>query len=96
MIHGVGAETPTQVLIFVTAAGVGGKASGLVLLVAFIAGLLSSNSAVAFAATFGFLGSARNFRLYVVVSCVTALFSLVIGTTFLLGNAALLPAMLSG
>jgi hypothetical protein len=96
MIHGIGAETPTQVLIFVTAAGAGGKASGFVLLVAFLAGLVSSNTAVALAGTFGFLGAARNFRLYVAVSCITALFSLVIGSIFLLGNAALLPAMLGG
>ena len=39
---------------------------------------------------FGFLGAARNFRLYVAVSCITALFSLVIGGRFLFGNAALL------
>jgi hypothetical protein len=96
MIHGVGAETPTQVLIFVTAAGAGGKASGFLLLVAFLVGLLSSNSAVAFAGAFGFLGAARNFSLYVVVSCITALFSLVIGSIFLFGSAALLPAMLGG
>ena len=96
MIHGIGAETPTQVLIFVTAAGAGGKMSGLVLLAAFLVGLLSANSAVALAGTFGFLGATRNFRLYVAVSCITALFSLVIGTIFLFGSAALLPAMLGG
>ena len=96
LIHGIGAETPTQVLIFVTAAGAGGKMSGLVLLVAFLVGLLSSNSAVALAGTFGFLGATRNFKLYVVVSCITALFSLVIGAIFLFGSAAVLPAMLGG
>jgi hypothetical protein len=96
MIHGIGAETPTQVVIFVTATGAGGKGSGLVLLVAFIAGLLSSNSAVAVAGTFGFLGAARSFRRYVAVSFITALFSLVVGTMFLSGSAALLPAMLGG
>ncbi len=96
MIHGVGAETPTQLLIFVTAAGAGGKATGFLLLVAFLFGLLSSNSAVAFAGTFGFLGATRNFRLYVAVSCITALFSLVIGGILVLGSAALLLAMLGG
>jgi len=96
MIHGVGAETPTQVLIFVTAAGAGGKATGFLLLVAFLVGLLLSNSAVAFAGVFGLLGAARNFRVYVAISCITALFSLVIGTVFLFGSAALLPTMLGG
>jgi hypothetical protein len=33
---------------------------------------------------------------YAAVSCITALFSLVIGTVFLFGSAALLPAMLGG
>ena len=96
MIHGIGAETPTQVLIFVTAAGADGKGSRFLLLVAFIVGLLSSNSAVVCAGIFGFLGAARNFTLYVAVSCITALFSLVVGTILLFGSAALLPAMLSG
>ena len=79
-----------------TAAGAGGKGTGFLLLLAFLVGLLSSNSAVAFAGVFGFLGAARNFRLSVAVSCITALFSLVIGTIFLFGGAALLPAMLGG
>src|SRR5438876_2278282 len=43
MIHGVGAETPTQVLLFVAAAGAGGKPEGLLLLGSFLVGLLSSN-----------------------------------------------------
>ncbi len=82
MIHGIGAETPTQLLIFVAAAGAGGKGAGVVLLGCFIVGLLSSNSVVALASTFGFLGAARNWRLYVTVSALTASFSLVIGTIF--------------
>ena len=53
MIHGIGAETPTQVLIFVTAADAGGKGTGFLLLAAFLVGLLSSNSAIAFAACSG-------------------------------------------
>jgi ABC-type nickel/cobalt efflux system permease component RcnA len=96
MIHGVGAETPTQVLIFVAAAGAGGKGVGVLLLGCFLAGLLTSNSAVALAATFGFLGAARNWKLYLTVSVLTATFSLVIGTIFLLGRSTLLPAMFGG
>jgi hypothetical protein len=96
MIHGVGAETPTQVLIFVAAAGAGGRRAGILLLGCFIAGLLTSNSVVAVAATFGFLGAARNWKLYLTVSVLTASFSLVIGTIFLLGRSTILPAMFSG
>lgn len=96
MIHGVGAETPTQVLLFVAAAGAGGTAEGFVLLVCFLAGLLASNSLIAAAGTFGFLGASRNWRVYVAVSLVTATFSLVIGTLFLSGHATVLPAFFGG
>jgi high-affinity nickel-transport protein len=95
-IHGVGAETPTQVVLFVTAAGVAGKAAGLLLLVAFIAGLLVSNSVVALAGTFGALHATRNFSLYATVSVLTATFSLVIGALFVLGGASALPTLLGG
>ena len=96
MLHGVGAETPTQVLIFVTAAGVGGKGAGVALLVAFLVGLLSSNTLIALAATYGFLGATKNWPFYAAVSVVTAVGSLVVGTLFLFGSAELLPAIFSG
>jgi high-affinity nickel-transport protein len=96
VIHGIGAETPTQVLIFATATGAHSKASGLLLLVAFLVGLLASNAVVTFAGVLGFLGAAHNNRLHLAVACITALFSLVIGGILLLGGAALLPAMFGG
>jgi hypothetical protein len=96
MIHGVGAETPTQVLVFLAAAGAGGATEGLVLLACFLVGLLTSNSLIAAAGTFGFLGASKNWPLYVGVSVVTAVFSLVIGTVFLTGNATVLPAFFGG
>ncbi len=96
MIHGIGAETPTQLLIFLTAAGAGGKGVGLLLLASFIAGLLASNTLIALAGTFGFLGAARNFKLYAMVSVITASFSLAIGLLFLFGSASTLPAIFGG
>src|SRR5204863_2312574 len=79
MLHGIGAETPTQVLIFLTAAGAGGKLAGVALLVCFIMGLLVSNTVVALAGTLWSFGTRRNFALYATVSAVTAVGSLVIG-----------------
>ena len=96
MIHGVGAETPTQVLLFLAAAGAGGTTAGLILLGCFIVGLLTSNSLIAAAGTFGFLGASRNWPLYVAVSLVTAVFSLGVGIVFLTGNATFLPAFFGG
>jgi high-affinity nickel-transport protein len=96
MIHGIGAETPTQVLIFLTAAGAGGKGAGVLLLGAFLVGLLTSNTLIALASAFGFLGASRKFWLYATISVVTAIFSLTIGTLFLIGHATVLPAIFGG
>ena len=96
MIHGVGAETPTQVLIFITAAGVGGKAGGVVALLAFIVGLLTSNSLITLGSAYGFLQAGRNFAVYATVGVITAVFSLVVGTIFLTGTEHILPAFFSG
>jgi high-affinity nickel-transport protein len=92
-LHGVGAETPTQIVLFLAAARAGGVAIGVVLLLCFIGGLLVSNSVVALTTLFGFRGASRNFPIYAAVSVTAAAFSLVVGTFFLIGAAPLLPAL---
>jgi high-affinity nickel-transport protein len=96
MIHGVGAETPTQVLVLVAAAGLGGTGAGVVLLVCFLGGLVASNTVVALASTLGLARATRSFRLYATVSVVTAVFSLAVGGLLLLGRAGSLPALAGG
>ena len=95
-IHGIGAETPTQVLIFLAAAGAGGTAVGVAVLVAFIVGLLVSNSLITVGSAFGFLSASRNFAVYATVAVLVAAFSLVLGTLFVLGQESVLPAFFSG
>jgi ABC-type nickel/cobalt efflux system permease component RcnA len=96
MIHGVGAETPTQLVIFLAAAGAGGQAVGEVVLAAFIVGLLTSNSLITLGSAVGFLKASENWKVYVSVAIVTACFSLVIGSLFLLGKGSILPAIFGG
>jgi hypothetical protein len=96
MIHGVGAETPTQLVIFLTIAGAGGQAAGEILLATFLLGLLSSNTLITLGTAFGFVRASRNWTLYVIVAVLTATFSLVIGTLFVLGRGAVLPALFGG
>ena len=96
MIHGVGAETPTQVLLFLTAAGIGGPGAGVLLLGVFLLGLLLSNTVIAVVAALGLLTSSRNFAVYATLSIVTGASSLLIGALFLLGRGAVLPAFFSG
>jgi high-affinity nickel-transport protein len=96
MLHGIGAETPTQILIFATAAGVGGSAAGVAVLAAFIVGLVSSNSVITVGSAFGFMNASKNFAVYATVAVVTAVFSLIVGTLLLLGKDSLLPALFGG
>ncbi len=96
MIHGIGAETPTQVLVFLAAAGAGGTSVGVIVLGTFVVGLLASNSLITLGSAFGFLQASKNFRIYVTVAILTAVFSLGIGTIFLLGKTTLLPALFGG
>lgn len=96
MIHGVGAETPTQVLLFATAAGTAGSWAGALLLVAFTGGLFLANTAVAVATTFGFAQGQRLPVLFVGLAATTAIVSLVVGASYVIGRGDLLPAFLGG
>ncbi len=96
MLHGIGAETPTQILIFTAAAGAGGKAAGMAVLGAFLVGLMTSNSIITVGTAFGFLRASKNFRVYAAVAVITGTFSLVIGVMFVLGKDTLLPALFGG
>jgi high-affinity nickel-transport protein len=96
MLHGVGAETPTQILIFTAAAGAGGKAAGIAVLLAFLVGLMTSNSVITVGTAFGFLRASKNFAVYAAVAVITGVFSLGIGILFVLGQDSLLPALFAG
>jgi len=96
MLHGIGGETPTQVLIFATAAGVDGRGAGVALLGAFLVGLLASNSLVALAGTYGFVQATKRWAVYATISVVTAAFSLGVGGLFLLGRGTAMPALFGG
>jgi high-affinity nickel-transport protein len=96
MVHGIGAETPTQLLIFLTIAGAGGAVAGEILLGTFLLGLLSSNSLITLGSALGYMRASKNWTLYVTVALLTATFSLVIGTIFVLGKTTLLPALFGG
>src|SRR5438445_619616 len=90
MIHGVGAETGSQALLLAGVAGVSG-AQGVVILGAFIAGLLVSNTLVAVTSATGFIGAQRLRTLYVIVGGVAGISSLAIGLFFIAGLGTALP-----
>lgn len=90
-IHGIGAETGSQVLLIAAVGGAGGPADGLMLMGSFIVGLVLSNSLLVAIAAAGFLGTQSHRRTYVAIGLATGLFSLVVGAYFLAGRANALP-----
>jgi high-affinity nickel-transport protein len=93
MIHGIGAETGTQVLLIAAIGGAAGQGLGIPMLAAFIVGLLLSNSLIVLVTATGFIASRIRERLYVGVGVVAGAFSLVIGAIFLLNLQDSLPVM---
>jgi high-affinity nickel permease len=95
-IHGVGAETPTQVVIFLAAASAGGVWAGLAVLFIFVFGLVIANSAITTASVFGFSMASRSQAVQIGFGVFTAAMSIGIGVLFLTGNDAILPAFFAG
>jgi high-affinity nickel-transport protein len=94
IIHGLGAETPSQLLLFLLATNLGGTSRGFLGLLCFIAGLLMMNTLMTASASGIFLSSKHKPRLQLVVTSLTAAYSFVIGTVFLLGIGDKLPPLL--
>lgn len=96
MLHGIGAETPSQVVLFATAAGVGGRLGGAAVLGAFVAGLFLGNSLLATISTLGFGAGKKVPLLYTIMAGTTALVSVGVGILYVLGRGDLLPGFLGG
>ncbi len=96
VIHGIGAETPTQVLLFITAAGVGGSMIGSFLVFVFVGGLVLSNTLITVLSTFGYSKFSSESHLSVIIGIITAVFSLLIGILFIFHHASFLPVILGG
>jgi len=96
VLHGTGAETPTQVVLFASAGAAGNGAAAALVLSAFIAGLIVSDVGIAAVWIAGRLGSRHLPGAQLLLGALTGLSSLAIGTLFILGRAAVLPALFGG
>jgi high-affinity nickel permease len=92
VIHGLGAETPSQLLLFLVAANLGGLARGFLGLAVFLVGLLVMNTLMTASAVGVFGASAAKPRLMRFVVALTATYSLIIGAIFLFGVSGSLPS----
>ncbi len=91
MIHGVGAETGSQVLIIAAVGGAAGQGLGVPMMLAFIVGLLASNSIVVLVSATGFVASQLRTRLYIAIGLLAGTFSVFVGLLFLVGAESSLP-----
>jgi len=92
VIHGLGAETPSQLALFLLAANLGGAGKGLMCLGVFLLGLLAMNTLMT-ASVAGLFTAGKNWSGWTpVLTGLTALYSFGIGIVFLLGYSdRLLP-----
>jgi len=93
VIHGLGAETPTQILLFLMAANLGGTVAGLLGLVMFILGLLLMNALMCASAAGLFSATLARPNALRALTLVTSAYSIVVGAIFLLGSSAKLPSL---
>jgi high-affinity nickel permease len=94
VIHGFGAETGTQVLLFASVAGIGSLSAGLYMLLAFTIGMMCSTMAIGISVSAG-LATSRYFnKVIIVLGVLAALFSLVVGFYFTFGAGNLLSLKL--
>lgn len=93
VIHGLGAETPTQILLFLMAANLGGTAAGLLGLLMFILGLLVMNTLMCASAAGLFSSALARPNALRAITLVTSAYSIIVGTIFLLGAADKLPSL---
>jgi high-affinity nickel-transport protein len=95
VIHGFGAETPTQILLFLMAANLGGTAAGLLGLLAFIIGLLVMNTLMCASAAGLFTATLARPNALKALTLATSAYSIVVGAIFLFGSASKLPSLTS-
>jgi hypothetical protein len=93
VIHGLGAETPTQILLFLMAANLGGTWAGLLGLLMFIVGLLVMNTLMCASAAGLFSSILARPAALRALTLLTSAYSVVVGTVFLLGAAGRLPSL---
>jgi len=95
VIHGLGAETPTQILLFLMAANLGGTGAGLLGLLAFIVGLIAMNTLMCASAAGLFSATLARPSALKALTLATSAYSIVVGAIFLIGSASKLPSLTS-
>jgi high-affinity nickel-transport protein len=93
ILHGIGAETPSQLALFFLTAQLGGATEGMLGLGAFAVGLILMNTLMtaSLSGLFGIKSLSPSF--YRLFAWGGAIYSCVIGVLFLAGSSSLLPSL---
>ena len=90
MIHGIGAESPTQIAIFAMSLGFG-IILGVTALGVFVAGIIISNVIFGIMISTGFVRSLKSYNIYKYASIASAATSLFVGGLMMTGFDSVLP-----
>jgi high-affinity nickel permease len=93
MLHGIGAETPSQLALFFLAKSLGGTGNGLMGLAAFCVGLVAMNGLMTASLGGAFNTGAFHPRFYHAIAWTGAAYSCIIGLVFLFGMSDRLPQL---
>ena len=91
MIHGIGAETGTQILFVAAMGGASSNGLGLSLLFSFLLGLVLANTLIAILGIIGFMSSSKIKYVHSIAASLAACFSIGLGCIFLCGHPEFLP-----
>lgn len=93
VLHGIGAETPSQLALFFLTANLGGTSRGLVGLAAFALGLVAMNALMTASMGGAFNASGHHPRIFHIIAWTGAAYSCILGVIFLFGISNRLPAL---
>jgi high-affinity nickel permease len=93
VLHGIGAETPSQLALFFLTANLGGTSRGLLGLGAFALGLVAMNALMTASMGGAFQATGHHPRFYHFIAWTGAAYSCIIGVIFLFGISDHLPAL---
>nr|WP_263327899.1 High-affinity nickel-transporter [Neobacillus sp. Marseille-Q6967] len=84
IIHGIGVESPSQIALLTNAVGLNNVTAATMQLLLFVLGLLISTICITFCLSWGFLQAKLKRQLYMVLGCITGMYSLGLGISMLL------------
>jgi high-affinity nickel-transport protein len=93
MLHGIGAETPSQLTLFFLTANLGGTSRGMMGLAAFTLGLVVMNGLMTASMGGAFRASGHHPRFYLAIAWTGAIYSCALGLIFLFGISDKLPSL---